>query len=82
MHGYFQANVRNVRIQRNRLRFTYLYVPLDRWATCSFTLSGDTMAGNCDAETSAHGWGPTPSYLWREGVLMLSKPAQTGSIAP
>lgn len=74
MHGHFVSQVRNVDIAKRKLRFSYWYAPRERWAKCRFTLSGDTMAGRCDAESSAQTWETTPSYLWREGVLTRPAP--------
>lgn len=81
MHGHFEALVRDVHFEGNRLRFSYWYAPLRRWATCRFTLSGDVMAGECDAEISAHRWGSTPSHLWREGVITRPAPQAAGGEA-
>ena len=82
MHGYFESHVRDVHIGKRKLRFSYWYAPLKRWATCRFTLSGDTMAGRCHAETSAQTWGTTPSYLWRQGVLTRPALAPAGRGTP
>ncbi len=82
MHGHFESQVRNVEIGGKKLRFSYWYAPRERWAKCRFTLSGDTMAGRCDAESSAQTWETTPSYLWREGVLTRPAPLPAGRAAP